>query len=523
MVKTKEVFKASDFSFGLWRREHIKENDGSFTSMDRYYCSCGTCGFKKSYSNKIYVCQKCRNELFANVTLSINSVTSLPSIKIIESTDKKISFSRQNVSIIFDRDSKDLFQFRKKGVSRTVELDIIEGTLKATREDSKSKKVELSFKNGEMIVLDNIDCENLSKTSTYRQIKKVQSLILRDIDKQTLINMVTNQNTEYLLLSFGKKFNDKYRYNMSVYFHRSYENPLGAMCMMTDESIKVYQTLASSGVPQAVNFDSTYLNFEETKPHKILGVNKKFMKWFKMNNSELGLNILEIGKFMSRFDSNFTDEILSIVQDESDIKKFSQSLDRLESLMDYGYNDFKALVLYLSRHCRMHQGITFDSASTYLRDYVRIQRGLGLEWEKYPKSLKKVHDVAVMNNRVLNNEEDSSKFKIAVNEASYRRLIFEDKKQEFVIVKPEKIDDLKREGEELTHCVASYVDDVQRGNCKILFLRDKDNPDVPLATIEVRGQRIRQARIKGNAGVSPEQREFIKLWSKEKNLIESYY
>lgn len=522
MVKTKEEFKASDFKFGLWRREHIKNNDGGFTSIDKYFCSCGTCGFKNAYRG-IYVCQKCSNELFVNATLSVNSITTLPSIKIIESTDKKISFSRQNVSIIFDRYSKDLFKFRRKGVSRTVELDIIDGTLKATREDSKSKTVELSFKNGEIVTMDNIECKQLSKTSTYRQIKKVQSLILRDIGKQTLINMITNQNTEYLLVAYGGKFNDRYRYNMSQYVYDKRENPLGAMCMMTEETVKVYQTLASSGVPQAVNFNSSYLNLDETKPHKILGVNKKFMKWFKMNNSELGLNVLEIGKFMSRFDSNFTDEILNIIQDESDIKKFSHSLDRLESLIDYGYNDFKALVLYLSRHCRMHQGIVFDDASTYLRDYVRIQRDLGLEWEKYPKSLKKVHDVAVMNNRVLNNKEDDNKFKVAVNEASYRRLVFEDKKQDFVIVKPEKVDDLKREGEELTHCVASYVDDVQRGNCKILFLRDKNNPDVPLATIEVRGQRIRQARIKGNGGVSPEQRDFIKLWSKEKNLIESYY
>ena len=99
-----------------------------------------------------------------------------------------------------------------------------DGTLKTTREDSKSKTVELSFKNGEMVTMDNIECKQLSKTSTYRtstyrQIKKVQSLILRDIGKQTLINMITNQNTEYLLVAYGGKFNDRYRYNMSQYVY----------------------------------------------------------------------------------------------------------------------------------------------------------------------------------------------------------------------------------------------------------------------------------------------------------------
>ena len=97
-------------------------------------------------------------------------------------------------------------------------------------------------------------------------------------------------------------------------------------------------------------------------------------------------------------------------------------------------------------------------------------------------------------------------------------------KDDFVILAPESPDDLVKEGNQLSHCVASYVKDVINGRCKIYFLRNKgEDIDKPLVTIEIRGMNIRQAKGKSNRPVTPEQKEFITKWAREKDLIEDYY
>ena len=59
------------------------------------------------------------------------------------------------------------------------------------------------------------------------------------------------------------------------------------------------------------------------------------------------------------------------------------------------------------------------------------------------------------------------------------------------------------------NCVASYIKNVINGNCHILFLRKKDNPTKALVTIEVRNNKIVQARRRLNDPVTREQQTVI--------------
>jgi hypothetical protein len=129
-----------------------------------------------------------------------------------------------------------------------------------------------------------------------------------------------------------------------------------------------------------------------------------------------------------------------------------------------------------------------------------------------------------MNYNMLTNDERTRKeFALSIGKNSYQNLAFEHKKEPFLIVLPTESQDLVKEGNQLSHCVASYVKDVNSDRCKIVFLRDKEEPEKPLVTIEVRGMNIRQARGFGNRTVTPEQKEFIQKWAEEKNLVEAYY
>ena len=64
--------------------------------------------------------------------------------------------------------------------------------------------------------------------------------------------------------------------------------------------------------------------------------------------------------------------------------------------------------------------------------------------------------------------------------------------EEYIIRPPAELREIAREGEKLKHCVGGYADRHLKGQTTILFLRRRDKPGVPLATIEINGSTILQ-------------------------------
>lgn len=56
---------------------------------------------------------------------------------------------------------------------------------------------------------------------------------------------------------------------------------------------------------------------------------------------------------------------------------------------------------------------------------------------------------------------------------------------DYVVVIPTTGQDIVTEGEQMHHCVGSYVDNVVANNCYICFIRHKDTPDIPYITCQV--------------------------------------
>lgn len=70
---------------------------------------------------------------------------------------------------------------------------------------------------------------------------------------------------------------------------------------------------------------------------------------------------------------------------------------------------------------------------------------------------------------------------------------------DFIFKTPESYDELKKEGRELKHCVATYVEKIIDGQTKVILMRKKDNPDTPYFTIELKDKHIQQVRTMHNA------------------------
>jgi len=289
------------------------------------------------------------------------------------------------------------------------------------------------------------------------------------------------------------------------------------------------QILANAGFKNLGRFyDSSasyFVNKEGKSPKEIFGLPKFMVKYIKEDTNFDRYDVRYMREAIKTYkvEGNLLKEIVDIVYDEGKLSDLASCIDTVFELhKQYGYNNIKRLVLYLFRETRINQGITSPKeASILLRDYVRMCHNLNIEHEQYPKSLKKEHDIALMNYKTQQDEVKRELFMSVVMQENYKNLEYFDK--QYSIITPKEIDDLIREGNELSHCVASYVEDVIEGKCKILFLRYTDNIDEPLLTIEVRNNNVRQAKGYANRRTTHKEREFIRKWAENKGLYVNYY
>ena len=80
--------------------------------------------------------------------------------------------------------------------------------------------------------------------------------------------------------------------------------------------------------------------------------------------------------------------------------------------------------------------------------------------------------------------------------------------------------DLIEEGRTLSHCVGTYTDNcIDRGSYIFsLRLEREDEETLPLITIEVNANTIRQKKGKRNRSCSQEEDYIIRNWAKENEL-----
>ena len=172
----------------------------------------------------------------------------------------------------------------------------------------------------------------------------------------------------------------------------------------------------------------------------------------------------------------------------------------------YGYNA-KSLFLYLDT-LKTFEAI--DKMETLLRelcDYANMMSTISPKFDKYPRHFLTTHQIAVRNYNRLKKEFSEELFKKRINkdyECTYK---------DYVFIYPNCVQDIRDETVSQNNCVASYIDKVIDGNCHILFLRKKSSPKESLVTIEVRDDKIVQAKRRFNYPVTKEDQEAIDYWN----------
>jgi len=158
-------------------------------------------------------------------------------------------------------------------------------------------------------------------------------------------------------------------------------------------------------------------------------------------------------------------------------------------------------------------------------DYLQMAAGLGYdlrnEWILFPKDLKARHDQYLEERREkdlkIKKAEDDKKLEI------YKETIqlmnwngFEMEREGLFIRLPKEPSEIRTEGNNLHHCVSTYIDRMVGGKTCILFIRQKAEPEKSFYTMEVRDGKIIQCRGKNNCDMTGEVQEFVEAFKKKK-------
>lgn len=213
-----------------------------------------------------------------------------------------------------------------------------------------------------------------------------------------------------------------------------------------------------------------------------IGKNKRFAKWLMKNRAELIKDEYYIDVIMRSFR---TGKPLADVQA---YRKYRMKLSKettLKELRTLFKNDLEKFVLYLRKQ---------ETNPYSYQDYLHACRYLGLDMDeeknRYPHDFKRWHDIRIDEYRSAKALKDAEERKALYEKFSavaskYLGLEY-DKKPVYIAVIAQNPSDLIREGELLHHCVGrmGYDQKFAREESLIFFIRTKEQPDVPLVTVE---------------------------------------
>ena len=166
-----------------------------------------------------------------------------------------------------------------------------------------------------------------------------------------------------------------------------------------------------------------------------------------------------------------------------------------------------------------YQCIEFAEAYRIWKDYLNMAKDIKLNISKaslkYPASLKLEHDKATFIAKSLQAEIDREHFQKAAKESKK----YEYSLENLFAKVPETPEEMIDEGNQQSHCVANYVQQVRDMKTTIVFIRYKDDPDTSFYTVEIKNDSIQQLKGFGNRlATEPEVLKFVAKWMKAKNL-----
>lgn len=261
-------------------------------------------------------------------------------------------------------------------------------------------------------------------------------------------------------------------------------------------SQETYNKAVERGTIRVLFDNREYINGSKNEQY---GINKTESEWFEiideMKNYEEDLKFYNIdysnNYYYGANNSGLLNTILSnyaneeVFEDNYSFGKFANYV--INETINQGYNRIRDFI-------------------SELRDYLEMCKQDNIKPTLYSSYLKQTHDITSRNHNVKVEKEKEETF------ISRYKDFKEYKGKMYYVVAPKNSDDLKKEGDKLNHCVASYIKRVIDGECLIYFLRI--NKEESLITFEVRHNTIVQVRGLHNRKPTEKEQQALKDFAK---------
>lgn len=311
--------------------------------------------------------------------------------------------------------------------------------------------------------------------------------------------------------------------DFSIY--NAFKKPLSNL---PKEIIKFFQEIRTQ--INGRNFETIYSQSPEVVLNIITHVRKKYYLDLEVYRwaYNMIMDTYNMRKFVQLIGDNNKEFFYGTIYDYRTSQYIPQSVG-----LGFGC-EYKALIDYLVRADRA-EALAFSFALGQYHDYRDMLRKMnrneqdvqdleaeigeiiyvdreGNSIEKYPKYLQMRHDIVARNFRT---------WKTAYNEEIFAENVNQDLAYEwgkYEILLPKSTQCLKDEGVNNDHCVATYIDKVINGETQIVFLRLREKSDISLVTVEIRDNRIVQAKGYKNRQPNVEEKSWLGTFAKSKGI-----
>lgn len=238
--------------------------------------------------------------------------------------------------------------------------------------------------------------------------------------------------------------------------------------------------------------------------------------FFKTDNSNLFFKIANIEYDFLKFMKNSSGELLKFISTNNDFNSLITELKLLNSLLGemIPSDDIINLdITFLKDSLNMHYEISKDLS---IKDFVDNLNYFIKKNDDFAEGLFEYHDKLSSEYKVIEDKIKNKKY----NEILSKLKKLSYKGEKFEIRPANSIDEIIKEGQELKHCVASYIPRVLNETEKIFVLRELEKLNKPYFTIGIVRDKITQVNGFGNQSLKPDSEEakLIKKFAKANKM-----
>lgn len=251
-------------------------------------------------------------------------------------------------------------------------------------------------------------------------------------------------------------------------------------------------------------------------PTRILGIEKvhiQFLrehkldtKWVPILCRHRKITEREIKTIFNLAKKNFSNDYWRI---ESFYKKIAElpNTKSLDTQLRYLYKQYE---LGIDDHyCSLND--TLRDYIDYIADCHKLELNLKDKSVLFPQNLANAHANTTTQIQIKANAGLTKKIQAQFTALSKR---YGYRGSDYIIFPAASAEELITEGQLMHHCVGRYCEKMANGRCTILFLRRAEEPDKPLATIEVDGNKVIQIRAKRNTVPDKDVMDFFEEYKK---------